>query len=270
MEEAIALVRGLSPPDDLLLAESLVGVAEVYWRMSGPGGALGSLTEAHALYARRLGPLNPFSGNLLRTIANALQLGGDTRAALLAMERSEALSPPATLPSAQLCTTIYRAAGDLRGARRCAELQVRIARSDPVALDNLAWELLDAPGAARVDVSRAEDLARFAHLAEPRSPAIADTLAVARMRLGRAREAVDLLEEAIEAARSKSPQEDLPHLHLHAAQGYADLGDYARAAAHLEEARRIPATPSIDGDLDELFSRLVAYLPEDSGTLSDD
>ncbi len=117
--------------------------------------------------------------------------------------------------------------------------------------NNLAWAYLTAPGALR-DVEAALPLAEQAMGLAPESPSFRNTLGAASYRVGRYREAADLLRVNVAAQVDNSLAFDLYYL----AMSYHHLGDSARARDFYDWAVRWVAMhpgPSA-ADRDELAS----------------
>lgn len=101
-------------------------------------------------------------------------------------------------------------------------LLLQEAPDNVVLLNNYAWSL------QRAGDARALDHAERAHKLAPANPAVMDTLAVTLLAQGKARRAVQLLQQA----QSKVP--DNAEIQYHYAQALAKSGDTARARSELE------------------------------------
>lgn len=268
-EQMIQLQRQVADPNVLQLAESLETLGQIRMLLRDFDGAEAPFIEAHQLYSDHHGPLNPFSGLVLGSLAAIYTARGDLTKGVIAMNRAVALVPPYDAQSAIAYARVYEAAGEWEEARSILELAIRFAPDDPVVSNNLAWVLASSPRAGPADFRRAEQLARASLATRPDSVAISDTLGYALARVGRNAEALEILEKVLSAS-PESLGEARVLVQYHAALAGEHAGDPSRAAALAQSAIDGAAPGVFDpGPAKDLLARLTSRLPEHSGRLDD-
>ena len=268
LDRIVELERAVPTRDDLRLAQALRFQGAFRDNRDDHAGAEPPLLEARALYAKHLGPLNPYAGVILSSLARVYTTRGDSWRAAVAMDRATAVLPPASLAAAMRCARVYLAAGEEARALLCLEVAVRIDPRHPMALNDLAWTLLTMSGTSRADWERAERLARSGLEIAPGAPPIIDTLGFAMVRLERADDALAILDPALDRERA-APTPALAFFEYHAALAHELAGNPVQSA-ELARAALEHAGPRFErAKVERLLARLTPHLPEHSGRLAD-
>ncbi len=167
------------------------------------------------------------SGPLQISIHRALQANG--RQAEAAQRMKDWLAKhPADQPTRIYFASAQMAANDHQGAARQLEEIVRQAPENVVALNDLAWSLL------QLKDPRALEFAEKAHQLAPKNAAIADTLAAVLLDKGDTARALPLLKKAVDQAPKAAD------IRLHLAQALFRTGDRKAARAHCEQLLALP------------------------------
>lgn len=269
VDELVRLQRQAAEVDALWLAEGLNALGHVRASMRDLDGAEAAFVEAHQLYSDRLGPLNPFSGLMLFSLASVFIGRGDLVKAVLAADRAVDLLPSADPRIALTCAGIYQAAGEWDKARSMLELAIQLAPDDPVVSNDLAWVLLSSPDAGPDDFQRAVQLARSSVAKRPDSLAAADTLGLALIRVGRDGEALETLQKVLDAPPDALGASRVV-TEFHTALALERSGNPVRAMK-LAQSSVDGAVPHVfdPAPAKDLLARLTSRLPEHSGRLDD-
>lgn len=158
------------------------------------------------------------------------------RALLAAGQQNEAAAAirqwldkyPADQPTRIYYASALLAGGDFRSASAQYELIVQRAPDNVIALNDLAWSLL------QLKDGRALGFAEKAYQLAPKNPAVADTLAAILLDKGNTARAVPLLKKAVEQAPSAGD------IRLHLAQALLKAGDRKGARGQCEQLLAMP------------------------------
>jgi tetratricopeptide (TPR) repeat protein len=273
-EELAGVEEGSGQPDPLRRAEILLVLAHLTLEDGDPEAAERSLLEAHRLYTRELGVRNPFSGQALLTLGEVYLRRSDVRRARLAVDRAMALLPPSDPMSAFRYAGIYEKLGDEALTLECAELGLRLDPENPAIQNLIAWTTVTRARPSPADLDRAERLARSAVERAPAVAAFADTLGAVLLRREAVAEAAEIFDRLLadEEALSGLDPADEAFVRFHAALAFEATGRPDRAARLVDRVRELPpqASQGIGSeDLASLEARLMAFLPQHSGTLRD-
>jgi serine/threonine protein kinase len=135
------------------------------------------------------------------------------------------------------------------GALRDAELYYRLALTldpdDPLTCNNLAWLLVNNPGASPHDPSEALPLARKAVEGRPEAGGFWNTLAVAQYRLGQLQEARDAFDRSMAFNHGGDPSDWLFLAMIHAREGRPAWAWYWYALSASWLAGNAPQDPEL-------------------------
>lgn len=175
--------------------------------------------------ARKAIQLNSADGEAVRLFAQIAVQRGQTANALAAWEKWSS-EHPLDAGALAVLGTLEESSGDSVKAEAYYKKSLQIQPQQPIAANNLAYQMLLKGEAVDVALS----LAETARQGMPDSPNTADTLAWAYYYKGTYQFARDLLEDALNASPNNAA------MHYHLGMVYSKLRDKRDAAIHLKKA----------------------------------
>lgn len=202
--------------------------------------AEGKLAEAVALYERGLGLQR--SGPMMIALHRALAAAGKQDAAQQRMQEWLARQP-ADQPTRLYFASHLMQQGDHGGARREYETILQRDPENVLALNDLAWALL------QLKDPQALQPAERAYKLAPTNPAVADTLAWILTENGKAARALPLLKKALETAPTSAD------IRLHYAHALFRSGDKRAARSQCEQLLALQGFPQ-RAEVESLLARM--------------
>ncbi|MFQ5699594.1 MAG: tetratricopeptide repeat protein [Myxococcota bacterium] len=129
---------------------------------------------------------------------------------------------------------LYEQSGRFEDAMRAYRSSTRIDPHNAIALNNLAWLLVEHGDGSDETMDRALTMAQDAKERMPQNPSVADTLGWVLLKKKVPNAAISLFKEAIEGYPKADPTRSLVRLHL--AQAYSSNGEPERAIEQLKKA----------------------------------
>jgi Flp pilus assembly protein TadD len=183
-------------------------------------------------------------GELYLRLGDTYRLKGDLANAVTALEQARKLAPenPAVLGTLALALDT---AGRKSDARQVYEAALKVEPNNGIALNNLAFLIVDSGG----DLEEALSLAQRAKRLLPNIPEVSDTLGMIYLRKNLSENAIDIFRDLVD----KDPR---PTFRYHLGMAFSQKGDKARALQELQQALKGKPTKEEKEQIEQLISRL--------------